>query len=80
MKEEDIIEAVYNAALDHINSVVPPKMIHDLDIVVSMDEGQITIDIRLLTGRSEEIDQKTVEDAVKVASEKADELMKGQKT
>ena len=80
MKDEEIIEAVYNAALDHINSVVPPKMVHDLDIVVGMDDGEITVEVRLITGRSEEIDQKTVEEAVKVASEKADELMKGQKT
>jgi formylmethanofuran dehydrogenase subunit E-like metal-binding protein len=76
MKDEDVIEAVYNAALDYIYSVVPPKRIQDLDISVGIDDGEVTIDIRLLTDRSDEIDQKTVDDAVKIASEKADELMK----
>jgi hypothetical protein len=76
MKDEDIIEAVYGAAFDYICSVVPPKRIQDLDISVGMDDGEVTIDIRLVTDRSEEIDQKTVDDAVKIASEKADELMK----
>jgi hypothetical protein len=76
MKDEDVIEAVYDAALDYIYSVVPPKRIQDLDISVGIDDGEVTIDIRLVTDRSFEIDQKTVEDAVKIASEKADELMK----
>jgi len=76
MKDEDVIEAVYNAALDYIYSVVPPKRILDLDISAGMDDGEVTIDIRLITDRSVEIDQRTVDEAVKVASEKADELMK----
>ncbi len=75
MKDEDIIEAVYNAALEHIYSVVPPKRIEDLDVAVGMDEGEVTIEVRLITDRTEEIDQKTVDEAIKVASEKADELM-----
>lgn len=75
MKDEELIEAVYNAALDHIYSVVPSKRIQDLDISVSMDDGELAIDIRLITDRSEEVDRKTVEEAIKVASEKADELM-----
>jgi hypothetical protein len=75
MTDEQVIEAVYNAALEYIYSVVPPKRIEDLDIVVGMDEGEVTIEVRLITDRPEEIDQKTVEEAIKVASEKADELM-----
>jgi hypothetical protein len=75
MKDEDVIEAVYNAALEYIYSVVPPKRIEDLDVSVGMDDGEVTIDIRLVTDRGEAIDQKTVGEAVKVASEKADELM-----
>jgi len=75
MKDEEVIEAVYNAAFDHIYSVVPPKLIQDLDISVGMDEGEVTIEIRLITDRTEEIDQKTVDEAIKIASEKAEELM-----
>ncbi len=75
MNDEGVIEAVYNAALEYINSVVPPKRVEDLDIVVGMDDGEVTIDIRLLTDRGEAIDQRTVDEAIKVASEKADELM-----
>jgi hypothetical protein len=75
MKEEEVIEAVYGAALEYIYSVVPPKLIEDLDIVVGLDDGEVSIDIRLVTDRGEAVDQKTVEEAIKVASEKADELM-----
>lgn len=75
MKDEEIIEAVYDAALDYIYSVVPSKRIEDLDVAVGVDDGEVTIDIRLVTDRSVEVDQKTAEEAVKVASEKADELM-----
>jgi hypothetical protein len=77
MSEEEIIDAVYKAAYDYINSVVPPKMIQDLDISVAMDDADISIDIQLVTTRPAEVDQRTVEEAVKVASEKADELMAG---
>ncbi len=77
MREEEVIEAVYSAALEYIYSVVPPKLIEDLDIVVGLDDGEFTIDIRLVTGRGELVDQKTVDEAIKVASEKADELMGG---
>jgi hypothetical protein len=76
MSEEEIIEAVYKAAYDYINSVVPPKMIQDLDISVAIDDADISIDIQLVTARSADVDQRTVEEAIKVASEKADELMK----
>jgi hypothetical protein len=79
MTDEEAIEAVYNAALEYIYSVVPPKRIEDLDIAVGMDEGEVTIEIRLITDRGEDVDQKTVDEAIKVASEKADELM-GRKT
>jgi len=75
MEYEGIIEAVYDAALDHIYSVVPPKRIQDLDIAVGLDDGEVTIDIRLVTDRTVEIDQRTVDEAVKTASEKADELL-----
>jgi hypothetical protein len=75
MKDEAVIEAVYDAALEYIYSVVPSKRIDDLDIAVGMDEGSVTIDIRLVTDRGEAVDQKTVDEAIKVASEKADELM-----
>jgi hypothetical protein len=75
MNDEDLIEAVYDAALEYIYSVVPSKRIEDLDIVVSIDEAEVAIDIRLITDRSAEIDQKTVDEAVKVASERADVLM-----
>jgi hypothetical protein len=76
MKEDQVIEAVYNAAFDHINSVVPSKRIEDLDIVVSIEDDDLVIDIRLVTDRGEEIDQRTVDDAIRIASEKADELLK----
>jgi hypothetical protein len=75
MKDEEITGAVYDAALDYIYSVVPSKRIQDLDVSVSMDDGEVAIDIRLVSDRTVEIDQKTVEEAVKVASEKADELL-----
>jgi hypothetical protein len=42
-----------------------------------MDDADITIDIQLVTTRPAEVDQRTVEEAVKVASDKADELMAG---
>ena len=75
MKDEDVIAAVYDAAVDYIYSVVPPKRIDDLDVVVGLEDKAISIDIRLVTDRGEEIDQKTVDEAVQVASEKADELL-----
>jgi hypothetical protein len=75
MKEEDIIAAVYDAAVDYIYSVVPPKRIEDLDVVVGLENKELTIDIRLITDRGEEIDQKTVDEALKVASGKADALL-----
>jgi hypothetical protein len=78
MKEEEIIAAVYDAAVDYIYSVVPSKMIEDLDVVVGLEDKEITVDIRLITGRGEDIDQKTVDEAVQVASEKADALMKNE--
>ena len=67
--------AVYDAALEYIRSVVPPKRIEDLDIVVGMDDGEVTVEIRLVTDRGETIDQRTVDETIKIASEKADELM-----
>ena len=75
MRDEEVIEAVYDAALEYINSVVPSKRVEDLDIAVGMDDGAVTIDIRLISDRGEAVDQKTVDEALKVASEKADELM-----
>ncbi len=79
MKDEDVIGAVYDAALEYIYSVIPPKRIDDLDIAVGMDEGEVTIEVRLITDRGEAVDQKTVDEAIKVASEKAATLM-GKKT
>lgn len=75
MNDEKVIEAVYESALEYINSVVPPKRVEDLDIVVGMDGGEVTIDIRLVTDRGEAVDQRTVDEAVKVASEKVEELL-----
>lgn len=75
MNDEAVIEAVYEAALEYIYSVVPAKRIDDLDIVVGIDGGEVTIDIRLATDRGDAVDQKTVDEAIRVASEKADELM-----
>jgi hypothetical protein len=77
MKDEIVIEAVYEAAIDYIYSVVPPKRIEDLDIAVGMDDGEVTIEVRLVTDRGEAIDQRTVDETIKIASEKADELMGG---
>jgi hypothetical protein len=73
--DESIIAAVYDAAVDYIYSVVPPKRVEDLDIAVGLENDEISIDIRLVTDRGEEIDQKTVDEAIQVASEKADQLM-----
>jgi hypothetical protein len=75
MKDEEIIAAVYDAAVDHIFSVVPSKRIEDLDVVVGLEDREISIDIRLVTDRGEDVDQKTVDEAVQVASEKADALL-----
>jgi hypothetical protein len=75
MKEEDIIAAVYDAAVDYIYSVVPPKRIEDIDVAVGLENQELSIDIRLATDRGEEIDQKTVDEAIQVASERADELL-----
>jgi hypothetical protein len=75
MKEEDIIAAVYDAAVDYIYSVVPPKRIEDLDVAVGLENKELSVDIRLVTDRGEEIDQKTVDEAIQVASERADELL-----
>lgn len=79
MKDEDITAAVYQAAYDYITSVVPPKMIYDLDISVVMEDADISIDILLSTDRPEDVDQRTVDEAIKIASEKADELMGAKK-
>ncbi|MGA9140216.1 MAG: DUF3194 domain-containing protein [Methanocella sp.] len=76
MKYEEVITAVYDAAVDYIYSVVPAKRIDDLDVSVGLENKEISIDIRLITDRGEEIDQRTVDEAIKVASEKADALMK----
>lgn len=76
MKDEAVIEAVYEAALEYIYSVVPAKRIDDLDIAVGIDGGEVTIDIRLVSDRGEAVDQKTVDEAIRVASEKSDELMR----
>lgn len=77
MSDEKVIEAVYDAALEHIYSVVPPKLVEDLDIAVGLEDGEVTIDIRLVTDRGEAIDQRTVDETIKVASDKADEMMGG---
>ena len=75
MKEEEVITAVYDAAVEYIYSVVPAKRIDDLDVSIGLEDKEISIDIRLITDRGEEFDQRTVEEAVKVASEKADALL-----
>jgi len=75
MKEEEIIAAVYDAAVDHIYSVVPSKRVEDLDVSVALDDGEITIDVQLVTDRGVDVDQKTADEAVQVASEKADALL-----
>jgi hypothetical protein len=75
MSDEELIEAVYDAALEYIYSVVPSKRVEDLDIAVGMEDGEVTIEVRLVTDRGEEVDQRTVDEAIKVASEKADEMM-----
>jgi len=76
MQEEEIIDTVYKAVVDYIYSVVPAKRIVDLDISIGIDNGEISFDVTLITDRTQEIDQKTVEEAVKVGSDKADELLK----
>jgi electron transfer flavoprotein alpha/beta subunit len=75
MDEDAIIDAVYQAVVDHIYSVVPQKRIVDLDVSVGIDGREISIDVTLITDRTQEIDQKTIEEAIKIGSEKADELM-----
>jgi hypothetical protein len=76
MKDEEVITAVYDAAVDYIYSVVPSKRIEDLEVSVGLDGKELFIDIRLVTDRGVDVDQKTADEAVQVASEKADELMK----
>jgi len=78
MKDDEVIAAVYDAAVDYIYSVVPPKRIDDLEVSIGLENKEISIDIRLVTDRGEDIDQKTVDEAILVASEKADELMKNE--
>lgn len=75
MKDEEIIAAVYDAAVDYIYSVVPQKRVVDLDVAVGLENKEISIDIQLVTDRGVEIDQRTVEEAVQVASERADKLL-----
>jgi hypothetical protein len=75
MKEDEIIAAVYDAAVDYIYSVVPSKRIEDLDVTVELGDKEISIDIQLVTDRGVDVDQKTADEAVQVASEKADELL-----
>jgi hypothetical protein len=75
MKDEEVITAVYDAAVDYIYSVVPSKMIEDIDVSVGLENKKLSIDISLVTGRGVDVDQKTVDEAIQVASEKADELM-----
>lgn len=75
MKDEEVIGAVYNTVLEYINSVVPSKRVEDLDVSVSIEDRDLIINIRLVTDRGEEIDQRTVDEAIKIASEKADEMM-----
>ncbi len=75
MKEDEIIDAVYRAVVDHIYSVVPQKRIVELDVTVGIEGREISIDVTLVTDRTQEIDQKTIEEAIKIGSEKADELM-----
>lgn len=75
MDEDAIVDAVYQAVVDHIYSVVPQKRIADLDVTVGIEGREISIDVTLVTDRTQEIDQKTIEEAIKVGSEKADELM-----
>jgi hypothetical protein len=75
MKDEEVITAVYDAAVDYIYSVVPSKRIEDLDVSVEINGKEISIDIKLITDRGVDVDQKTVDEAIQVASEKADELM-----
>jgi hypothetical protein len=76
MRDEEVITAVYDAAVDYIYSVVPAKRIDDLDVSVGLENKEISIDIRLITDRGEDIDQRTVDEAIKVASEKADVLLR----
>ncbi len=37
MKDEEIIAAVYDAAVDYIYSVVPSKRIEDLEVTIELD-------------------------------------------
>jgi hypothetical protein len=75
MKDEEVIAAVYDAAVDYIYSVVPSKRIEDLEVSIGLDDKEISIDIRLVTDRGVDVDQKTADEAIQVASEKADELL-----
>jgi hypothetical protein len=75
MKDDEVITAVYDAAVDYIYSVVPSKRIEDLDVSVEINDKEISIDIKLITDRGVDVDQTTVDEAVQVASEKADELL-----
>jgi hypothetical protein len=75
MKDDEVITAVYDAAVDYIYSVVPSKRIEDLDVSVEINDKEISIDIKLITDRGVDVDQITVDEAVQVASEKADELL-----
>jgi hypothetical protein len=75
MKDEEVITAVYDAAVDYIYSVVPLKRIEDLDVSIEINNKEISIDIKLITDRGVDVDQTTVDEAVQVASEKADELL-----
>ncbi len=75
MKDDEVITAVYDAAVDYIYSVVPSKRIEDLDVSVEINNKEISIDIKLITDRGVDVDQTTVDEAVQIASEKADELL-----
>lgn len=77
MREDEVIGAVHDAALEYIYSVVPQKRIVDVEVLVGIDGSDVAIDVRLATDRGEAVDRATAEEAVRVAARKADELMAG---
>lgn len=77
--DETIVETAASAAEGYILSTFSSADIHDLDIRVRFEDGDLTVDILLETAESASEDEATVQkvadDAVLVAQSAVDELL-----
>lgn len=77
--DETVVETAASAAEGYILSTFSSSDIHDLDIRVRFEDGDLTVDILLETAESASEDEATVQkvadDAVLVAQSAVDELL-----